>query len=133
MPSPFKTFENATLLFEVPTGQTTTDDRGNVIDEIKTIRIKAFLKKADDALARQVNRTQEIDNAAWLLSGYATEPMILPASIKPNARATVTFAGHEGLFILLGPINGAYGREGIAAIQEGVTGTKISGFFQVQR
>jgi hypothetical protein len=134
MASPFLGLaDNCTLKFDVPTGEIVTDEVGNVVDEIRSLQVRAFLKKQSDAKAGVANRLPGVAEDAWLLEGYCVSPMILPNSIAPQMTAIADFAGVEGRFVLAAPINPPYGRAGIGAIVEKSAGTKIVGWFQVSK
>lgn len=137
MASPFLGLaDNCTLNFNVPTGEIVADEVGNVVDEIRSLQVRAFLKKQSDAkagLANRFNRLPGVAEDAWLLEGYCVSPMILPNSIAPQMIAIADFAGVKGQFVLVAPINPPYGRAGIGAIVEQSAGTKIVGWFQVSK
>lgn len=132
MASPFLGLaDNCTLKFDVPTGEIVTDEVGNVVDEIRSVQVRTFLKKQSDAKAAMTNRLPGVAEDAWLLEGYCVNPMILPQAIAPQMIAIANFAGVDGQFVLAAPINPPYGRAGIGAIVERSAGTKIVGWFQV--
>lgn len=134
MPTPFPSFvENATLLFDVPTGELTQDEVGNAIAETVSVRVTAMLKAKVPAYGVAIQRAPEIDEAATYLEGFCLEPMQLPLSILPKNWAKATWSGIPGFFYLNDPINPPYGREGIGAVLEQSAGTKIVGWFQTSR
>lgn len=111
MSSPFKSFENAVLIFQVPTGNVTTNSVGNRVVETGPVELKAMLKPVKDAA--EVQFYVGDDETSELMSGYLTEPTVLPASVHPPIEGTcevktaigVTRTGH---FKLLPHTNNPY-------------------------
>lgn len=133
MTSPFSDFVNATLHFQVATGSFTRDDVGNPVDVVQEETVTAMLKKLSAFSASQVNRLPGVDDTALLLEGYCVEPMILPDQVLAETVARATWSGLPGKFWLMSPVNPPYGKQGIGAISEAAAGTKIRGWFQVDR
>ncbi|MBE7384387.1 MAG: hypothetical protein F6J95_023610 [Leptolyngbya sp. SIO1E4] len=93
--SPFPV--NATLTFQVPTGDRTVNELGNPVAVVEALVVKAYL------VEKRSPRLQS-DDATELhqltLEGRCIDPPALPASILPGTKAIVTIDGLEGEFIL---------------------------------
>lgn len=81
MTSPFTTFANATLVFQLPTGVVTVNSVGNRVVETGPVEIKAMLKPVRDAA--EVNYYVGDDATAELMSGYLVDPTSLPDNLHP--------------------------------------------------
>ena len=126
--SPYEGLVNAQIVFSVPDGAAPVNAAGNAKIVHVDITVRAYLKF--DSKAAKKNIPDRFPEWAQSYSGYAVEPMRLPSSITPLTRGTATIGSEEGEFILEGTLlNPPYGRDGIGAIAEGVTGTKFSGWF----
>lgn len=133
MASPFADWQNAALIFAVPTGNLTTDEMGNPVLETAPLVVTTKLKALTGAAAAKVMQYPGVDTTAIALIGRCIEPMILPANVLPENWADCSFSGAEGYFFLASPINPPHGREGVGALIEQNAGTRIVGWFQTSR
>ncbi len=135
MTLPFPDFGwQTTLVFAVPTGDLTQDERGRAIPATNRIKVMATLKVKPLTFAHsKIQRPPGIDERAVLLEGYCLEPVQLPHSSLPQTWAEATWSGKAGYFYLTDPLNPPYGREGLGALLEASAGTKIIGWFQTSR
>ena len=132
--SPFELAENYTLSFTVADGFLVADELGNMVPTVGTVPIKAFLKQSNRVSNPPTVRPSEIEQSAWYVEGYATDPMRLPDAIRGNSWATVTTATGDTLYFFLeAPINPPYGRGGIGDLLEEVAGTRLKGWLQLKK
>lgn len=128
MVSPLNAYRNATLVFTVPTGDTTTDGRGNPTAVTTQVTLLAQLK----AVGGRGGEQQDLgmDRAAVRLKGRCTNPVQIPATVRAGMVGTCTVqtaAGTlEGTFRVLPVVQSPYTQ--VAA----VLGEVIEGEF-VQR
>lgn len=92
MPSPFAPFENALIVFDIPTGVVTKNALGNRVTQTAEVEIRAMLKPVKDAA--EVQYYIGDDNTAELMSGYLTNPLRLPPNLHApiEGRATIKTA-----------------------------------------
>ena len=135
MTPPFPDFGwQTTLVFAVPTGDLTHDERGQAIPATNRIKVMATLKVKLLSFAHsRIQRPPSVDERALLLEGYCLEPVRLPHSILPPSWAQATWSGQPGYFYLNNPLNPPYGREGLGALLEDSARTKMMGWFQTSR
>ena len=103
MPSPFESFANAKLSFQVPSAEMEFDNYGNPVPKTTLVLVRAVLKLSQNT---RFQRTQEgspnaISGAAQLMEtwkGYLVEPLLMPSVIKPGMLANAEIA--TGLQIL---------------------------------
>lgn len=133
MSSPFLEFTNATIAVTYPTGELGRDEVGNAIALLKTQNVSAKLKMLPLQSARKRDQSPGVDASAILMEGHCVEPMLLPRAVEPENWFRATWDDREGWFYLLSPINPPHGRTGIGRVMEEVEGTKIIGWFQVNR
>lgn len=90
MPSPFAPFENALLVFQVPTNVVTKNALGNRVTQTAQVEIRAMLKPVKDTAI--VNYYIGDDITSEVLSGYLTNPLQLPPNLHApiEGRATIT-------------------------------------------
>lgn len=88
MPSPFTPFENALLVFNIPTGAVTKNALGNRVSQTAAVEIRAMLKPVRDAA--EVSYYIGDDDSAELMSGYLIAPLQLPANLHPPAEGKAT-------------------------------------------
>lgn len=106
--SPFAPFTNATLLFTLPSTNSTVDPvTGNrIFEDGEVVTVEAKLKSVSNA---KVERMPGIDPSAVYLEGHVTkvtsptltESIILPDAIKPNDVAVATWNEKQGNFVIL--------------------------------
>jgi hypothetical protein len=106
--SPFAPFTNATLLFTLPSTNSTVDPiTGNrVFEDGEVVTVEAKLKSVSNA---KVERMPGIDPSAVYLEGHVTkvtsptltESIILPDGIKPSDVAAATWNEKQGNFVIL--------------------------------
>jgi hypothetical protein len=95
MASPFVSFANSTLRFQVASGALIEDRNGNLRPGRLTVTVSALLKQARD------NKTTEqpgVDVNAIYLEGYLVEPTVLPGSITIDSPCQAIWQGREGRF-----------------------------------
>lgn len=123
--------DNATLIFDVPSSDTTEDDLGNVISATSPRRVRAFLKR-NLGKQKTIVRNDSIDESATYYEGYCVSPMILPLGVKRGDWAEMDLSGDKGFFYL-DSINPKFGSGGIGEILVPETGTAIEGWFQAKK
>lgn len=79
MSSPFATFANAVLTFNVPTGNVTVNTVGNRVVETSPLSFTAMLKPVKDTA--EINYYVGDDDVSELLKGYLIEPLIFAPSL----------------------------------------------------
>jgi hypothetical protein len=122
--SPFATFANATLRFQIVSGNLAIDPKtGNQQPGTAVLQVEALLQQKRDP-----NRTIRpgVDSSAVWLEGYAIEPMLLPNVVTPDSRAAAVWDSKQGEFFLELTGRSPYG---VAPI----TGDKIRGYFQISQ
>lgn len=137
MGSPFEPFANATIVFQVATGATTTDDYGNVVEGRKSLKVKAMVKLLNmNPLYSKKPIAPMVEGLApdaVYIQGYCTSPATLPKTVRGGMWGQMDWSGTSGDFYLEGPVNSPFGRgTGIGGLVENVTGTKINGWFQIR-
>lgn len=128
MASPFTVLQNVTLNFQQATGNT-TDVWGNPQPSIATVPVQATLKiitNPDSAKLLQSRFRDQTDSIA--MRGYCISPMELPAGLGEDSEAVMEWNGRSGIFHVV-LVNPNYGRDGIGAFIENITGTKLVGWF----
>ncbi|MBE9178601.1 hypothetical protein IQ268_08520 [Oculatella sp. LEGE 06141] len=124
----FAGFENAQIVFETLGEDSEADEFGNSAPVCNQRSVSAKLKLASESTQRLLQHDPQVERDAIALEGHCITPMILPLNITEETEATLTFNRRSGRFRLV-LINPPYGREGIGAIVEQATGTKIVGWF----
>ncbi|MGL5060904.1 MAG: hypothetical protein ACRC62_13090 [Microcoleus sp.] len=107
------------------------DRLGNVQPNSEPIEIDVYLKTESLATATKTEKHPGVDQSAQLLTGYCTNPSIIPFDVRTACWYKCTFGKTDGWFFLK-PF-GRFGRAGIDDIIEAEIGTKIDGWFQIQR
>lgn len=79
MSSPFTSFANAVLTFNVPTGNVTINLVGNRVVETSPLQFTAMLKPVKDAA--EVSFYVGDDDVSELMKGYLVEPLVFPATL----------------------------------------------------
>lgn len=79
MPSPFLGFDNATLIFQIPTGTYAINSTGGRTPVTAPVSIRALLKPVRDVA--QIQYYLGADQTSELMRGYLVEPMSLPAGL----------------------------------------------------
>ena len=109
--SPFLKFANATLTFDVASGNKFTVDpvTGNDIAKMSKLTVIACLEPSKAKLSSQIREQIGLDKAVEMLSGYLVSPLQLPESLKPGAIAeavikTSTKTKAKGRAYLLTPV-----------------------------
>lgn len=77
--SPFATFANATLTFNLPTGVVTTNLVGNRVVQTSPLAFTAMLSPVRDT--GEINYYIGDDDVSELMKGYLIEPTIFPATL----------------------------------------------------
>ena len=83
--SPFKGFENAEIIFQVPNGDYLVSAVGNPIASIKEVKIVALLKQSksfNSQYAEEITKFAGASGYVYLLEGYLVEPTIYPQEIQ---------------------------------------------------
>lgn len=94
--SPFAAFQNAVLVFQVPTGAVKQNSVGNRVVETATLEIKAMLNPVADAA--QIQQYIGDDDSAELMTGYLVSPLQLPFNLLPPIEGKATIKTNSGLF-----------------------------------
>lgn len=129
MPSEFLGLETATLQFQQAGNTSTTDVWGNIQPTIAPVAVDCYLKiVSDQKTTTLLQQKQRSEPDAVAMQGYCVTPQILPAGIKEEDEALMTWNDRAGKFVLV-LINPPYGRQGIGALIEQEAGTKILGWF----
>lgn len=119
--SPFASFANSTLKFQVAGAELVTDPKtGNVRPTTLTVEVAALL---DVAKAPRTDELPGSDSTSVYLEGFAVDPMILPHYVGYRAIADAVWAGRRGRFVLGLTAPDPYGASA-------ATGTEINGYFQ---
>jgi hypothetical protein len=128
--SPFAAFANATLRFEVASGELTTDSAtGNVKPGKAIVEVSAIL---DQAKVPEATARPGVDSTAVYLEGFVVEvvgadnALRLPSVVTPDSPCAATWDGKGGRFFLQLKGHSPYGYEAI-------TGDEIQGYFQVSK
>lgn len=119
--SPFASFANSILRFEVPGAELVTDPKtGNVRPATVVVVVSALLDVAKEPKTAELPGS---DATSVYLEGFAVNPMILPSYVGYRAIADATWAGRRGRFVLGLTAPDPYGASA-------ATGTEINGYFQ---
>lgn len=121
MSSPFASFANATLRFQVASGNLEPDSKGNMRPSVAVVEVTALMEQARRP---KVEPRAGVDTeTASYLEGFAVAPMQLPGVVSPKNRCAAIWAGRQGEFFL----------EPVARSPweyERVTGDELRGWFQ---
>jgi hypothetical protein len=116
---------NATLTFQVSTGEKEIDELGNVRTIVQPLVVQAYLKEGRGR--RQPTETDRASEANVIgVSGRCVEPSSLPPTLLPGAKAKAVIGGIEGEFYLEACLQSAY-----AAVTD-VLGAKLKGSFEAR-
>lgn len=83
--SPFKSFENAEIIFQVTDGNYLVNAVGNPIASTKEVKIIALLKQSksfNSQYAQEIQNFAGADGYVFLLEGYLIEPMVYPEEMQ---------------------------------------------------
>jgi hypothetical protein len=83
--SPFKGFENAEIVFQVPSGDYLVNAVGNPIASTKEVKIIALLKQSksfNSQYAQEIQNFAGADGYVFLLEGYLIEPTVYPEEVQ---------------------------------------------------
>lgn len=120
---------NATLTFQVPTGETAIDALGNVRTLTQPLVVRASLRERQSNL-RTLPAATETDRASsatmLALEGRCIEPKKLPIELLPGAKASAVIDGRQGDFTLEPIVQTVY-----VQVTEAL-GEKIRGGFEVR-
>lgn len=134
MTSPFASLENAVIQFSRNTGGISRDNDGNPVPIVQILPVTAILKQQKYKTASKTDRIPGVDQSAIALEGWCINPVRLPDNVSPDRWYQCRWNGTEGWIYIEGPIGGDYGQaQGIGAIVNDATGTKISGVFQLRK
>lgn len=127
MTSPFASFQNAVLEFQVATGTLVPDSKGNLRPGTTTLEVGAMLQQRRDP-----NREPRpgVDTSSIWVEGYITSiagqsSLVLPSSITPDSPCAATWEGRQGRFYLEFTARSPY----LSALQIDLV-EKIRGYFQ---
>jgi len=105
--SPFTNFANAILTFSVDSVGSGSDTKGNPLIVKEPLIITALLSEASGGGRKGKGKTGQgltplagSDAFVTAVSGYLVSPLSLPATISPNAKATVQWGRKTGEFTL---------------------------------
>ena len=130
--SPLHEFKNGVLeLKAVFLPGTYLDRLGNVCPNVQTDLVDVYLKTESLATATKTEKYPGVDQYAQLLTGYCTNPSILPMDTPVATWYRCKFGQSDGWFFL-NPFQ-RFGRAGIDDIIEAEIGTTIGGWFQLKR
>lgn len=122
MASPFPV--NATLVFEVSTGETETDELGNTRAKLESLTVLAYLKeKRSSSSSNGLDSDLDSDRHAVTVEGRCIDPAALPPSVVPGSKAIATIGDLQGEFELSPTVQTAF--EAVTA----ALGAKIKGTF----
>lgn len=117
---------NATLTFQVSTGEKEIDELGNVRTIVQPLVVQAYLKESSGS-GRPPTETDRASEANVIgVSGRCVEPTSLPPTLLPGAKAKAMIGGVEGDFYLEASLQSAY-----AAVTD-VLGAKLKGSFEAR-
>ena len=88
MVSPFSTFANATITFNLPTGVVTTNSVGNKVVQTSPLAFTAMLKPVRDT--GEVNHYIGDDDVSELMKGYLIEPKSFPPTLTAPIEGSAT-------------------------------------------
>ena len=120
---------NATLTFQVSTGEKEIDEFGNVRSLVQPLVVQCSLKERASNLRtlRDATNTDRASLATVVaLEGRCVSPKKLPSTLKPGAKAQATIGGIEGTFTLEPIVQTAY-----TQVTEAL-GEKIRGGFELR-
>lgn len=86
MTSPFATFANAVLTFNLPTGQVSVNAVGNTVVVTSPLQFTAMLSPVRDTA--EVNFYVGDDDVSELMKGYLVAPLSFPASLTAPIEGT---------------------------------------------
>lgn len=116
---------NATLVFQVPTGEKEIDDLGNVRTVVQPLVVQAYLRESSSR--RPPTETDRASEANVIgVSGRCVEPSSLPPTLLPGAKAKASIGGIDGDFYLETCLQSAY-----EAVTD-VLGAKLKGSFEAR-
>lgn len=121
---------NATLIFQVPTGQVTIDPLGNPRVVTEEVTVSAYLRSnpsqrrsSDSTDGGELNRISLTGRIVGrVLPNGSTVPYSLPKTVLAGARAEATIDGHKGEFFCELSLQSVWG-------VQAVLGDKIEGLF----
>lgn len=96
MASPFP--HNATLIFQVPIGDSQIDALGNLIADTETVQVEAYL--VQQSRRQQPTSDDATDQNAVPFKGRWISPETPPAGLQPGAKADAIIGNLAGTFVL---------------------------------
>lgn len=137
MPSPFAGYTNSTLQFSIPSGELLTDPAtGNRYPGAISTTISAFLK-SDKSRDQNNLYYPGLDESEERLSGYATNPTLLPVGVGHLSRAWATITDpvtkrtKSGYFTLYRGTPSPFGVEAVTgAVLKGIFKSLVEGTIQ---
>lgn len=128
MASPFASFANATLSFQVASGALTPDAKGNLRPGTAIVTVEALLQQKRDPNEEML---PGVDKTAVWVEGYITrianqDDLVLPTVITPDSPCSAVWQGRQGRFHMQFNARNPY----LAALSIDLV-ERLKGYFQI--
>lgn len=128
MASPFASYANATLNFQVASGTLTPDSKGNLRPGSAIVEVTALLQQKRDPNEEMM---PGVDKTAVWVEGYIVsvanqESLVLPTVVTPDSPCAATWQGRQGRFYMQFQARNPY----LAALSIDLV-ERLKGYFQI--